>query len=40
MWLLAGVTVLVTASWSTAHPGAEDANGGVLRVARGEDVEF
>ena len=38
--LIAGTLLLVTAGWSTAHPGASDAKGGVLRVARFEDVDY
>jgi ABC-type oligopeptide transport system substrate-binding subunit len=38
--LIAGPLLLVTAGWSTAHPGAKDAKGGVLHVARFEDVDY
>jgi peptide/nickel transport system substrate-binding protein/oligopeptide transport system substrate-binding protein len=38
--VLAGVALLIGASWSAAHPTATDAKGGVLRVARFEDVDY
>ena len=38
--LVAGTLLLGTANWSAAHTGAEDAKGGVLRVARDDDVDY